>query len=190
MSRHRFKMVRAALPLTLALFSCLVLGSTAVAHGSTPGSGWSVRPIPEGVGTLNQVACMNKSDCLAAGSTGTGTSGSGLMLTTSNGGITWSKQVVPGGAGGLTAVFCLPSSTDCWAGGEGGSGDILAGLIAGLWASGYPALESCKLGTYLLGRAGEIYEEKWGSESAIARDILKLIPAVFSDINRDFSRSA
>jgi NAD(P)H-hydrate epimerase len=73
---------------------------------------------------------------------------------------------------------------------KGGSGDILAGLIAGLWASGYPALESCKLGTYLLGRAGEIYEEKWGSESAIARDILKLIPAVFSDINRDFSRSA
>ena len=73
---------------------------------------------------------------------------------------------------------------------KGGSGDILAGLIAGLWASGYPALSSCLLGTYLLGRAGEIYEEKWGNESAIARDILKLIPSVFSGISRDFSRSA
>jgi NAD(P)H-hydrate epimerase len=66
---------------------------------------------------------------------------------------------------------------------KGGSGDILAGLIAGLWASGYSSLASCQLGTYILGRAGEIYEEKWGSESASARDILKLIPAVFSEIN-------
>jgi NAD(P)H-hydrate epimerase len=72
---------------------------------------------------------------------------------------------------------------------KGGSGDILAGLIAGLWASGYSSLASCQLGAYLLGRAGEIYEEKWGSESASARDILKLIPAVFSEINRMIHRS-
>ncbi len=71
---------------------------------------------------------------------------------------------------------------------KGGSGDILAGIISGLWASGYPPLAACQLGTYLLGRAGEKYEEKWGAESALARDILRVVPAVFSEINRGISR--
>ncbi len=77
---------------------------------------------------------------------------------------------------------------------KGGSGDILAGIIAGLFTSGYAALDACRLGTYLLGRAGELYEEKWGSESALSRDILKLIPAVFKELadasalNRKVSR--
>jgi NAD(P)H-hydrate epimerase len=65
---------------------------------------------------------------------------------------------------------------------KGGSGDILAGLIAGLAVSGYSPLDSCMLGAYILGRAGEMYEEKWGSESALAGDILKLVPAVFREL--------
>ena len=86
-----------------------------------------MRPTPVGVGTLDQVACMNRSVCLAAGSTGVSTSGRGLVLATSNGGSRWSKRTVPDGAGPLGTIFCLARSTDCWAGGNGGSGgDILA----------------------------------------------------------------
>lgn len=73
---------------------------------------------------------------------------------------------------------------------KGGSGDILAGLISGLWTSGYSPLASCQFGTYLLGRSGELYQEKWGPESALASDILDIIPDVFAEINLQVSRSA
>jgi NAD(P)H-hydrate epimerase len=67
---------------------------------------------------------------------------------------------------------------------KGGSGDVLAGLIAGLFTSGYSALDASIIGTYALGREGEIYEEKFSSVSALARDILDLIPVVFKEIER------
>ncbi len=59
---------------------------------------------------------------------------------------------------------------------KGGSGDILAGLIAGLNASGYNPEDACILGTYLLGRSGRLYSEKYTSHSALGRDILAMIP--------------
>ncbi len=65
---------------------------------------------------------------------------------------------------------------------KGGSGDILAGLIAGLFTSGYGSMHSAILGTYILGRAGEIYERKFCSQSAFARNIVDLIPEVWKEI--------
>ncbi len=70
---------------------------------------------------------------------------------------------------------------------KGGSGDILAGLIAGLFESGYSALNSSILGIYILSRAGEIYDDRFGTESALSRDILSLIPDVWKLIYKDFS---
>lgn len=54
----------------------------------------------------------------------------------------------------------------------GGSGDILTGVIAGLYAQGLPLNEAARLGVYLHGLAGDIAEEQCGHYSMIAGDIL------------------
>jgi hydroxyethylthiazole kinase-like uncharacterized protein yjeF len=54
----------------------------------------------------------------------------------------------------------------------GGSGDVLTGIIAGIKAQGYSSLESCLLGVYLHGLAGDLAAEEHGLESLIASDII------------------
>ena len=54
----------------------------------------------------------------------------------------------------------------------GGSGDVLTGIIAGLMAQGYSSLESCLLGVYIHGQAGDIALSIQGYESLIANDII------------------
>jgi NAD(P)H-hydrate epimerase len=53
----------------------------------------------------------------------------------------------------------------------GGSGDVLTGIIAGLMAQGYSSLESCLLGVYIHGLAGDIALTEQGFEALIAGDI-------------------
>jgi len=55
----------------------------------------------------------------------------------------------------------------------GGSGDVLTGIITGLAAQGYSQLESCLLGVYLHGLAGDIAASKSGYEALIAGDIIE-----------------
>jgi NAD(P)H-hydrate epimerase len=52
-----------------------------------------------------------------------------------------------------------------------GSGDVLTGIITGLLAQGYTEKESCLLGVYLHGLAGDIAAEKFSEEAMIAGDI-------------------
>jgi NAD(P)H-hydrate epimerase len=52
-----------------------------------------------------------------------------------------------------------------------GSGDVLSGIITGLLAQGYPSLQSCLLGTYLHGLAGDFAAAKISEEAMIAGDI-------------------
>lgn len=54
----------------------------------------------------------------------------------------------------------------------GGSGDALTGIIAGIKAQGYTSLESCLLGVYLHGLAGDLAAKVQGYESLIATDII------------------
>ena len=54
----------------------------------------------------------------------------------------------------------------------GGSGDVLTGIIAGLMAQGYSSLESCLLGVFIHGMAGDIAMEINGYEALIASDII------------------
>jgi NAD(P)H-hydrate epimerase len=54
----------------------------------------------------------------------------------------------------------------------GGSGDVLTGIIAGFMAQGYTSFESCLLGVYLHGSAGDIASGEQGMESLIAGDIV------------------
>ncbi|MEA3307186.1 MAG: NAD(P)H-hydrate dehydratase, partial [Elusimicrobiota bacterium] len=70
---------------------------------------------------------------------------------------------------------------------KGGSGDILAGLIAGLWAQrgklkGYDeksAFESSILGVYLQGLCGDLACRKLTERCVLAGELLEYLPAAF-----------
>jgi len=69
---------------------------------------------------------------------------------------------------------------------KGGSGDILSGLIAGMWVSGASAKAAALCGSsYLLGKTGEAYAKRFGTRSAFPDDLIALIPEVFADLEKD-----
>lgn len=55
---------------------------------------------------------------------------------------------------------------------KGGSGDVLTGLIAGLMARGYSALDASSLGVWIHGLAGDILTEKYTAEAYSSRDLI------------------
>ncbi|MGE5381066.1 MAG: NAD(P)H-hydrate dehydratase [Methylocystaceae bacterium] len=63
----------------------------------------------------------------------------------------------------------------------GGSGDVLAGMIAGLVAQGLPAEAAAWMGVYLHGCAGDIAADDLGEYSLNALDIVSAIPRVIKD---------
>lgn len=60
----------------------------------------------------------------------------------------------------------------------GGSGDVLAGMIAGLAAQGAPPVHAAVLGVCLHGEASEKYLEEGSRYSMMASDILKVLPSI------------
>ncbi len=67
-------------------------------------------------------------------------------------------------------VFVNSSGSSALA--KGGSGDVLAGVIAAFLARGLNALDAAALGAYVHGKAGEFAAEKMlGEEGVLARDI-------------------
>ena len=70
---------------------------------------------------------------------------------------------------------------------KGGSGDVLAGLITGLWAQagrrrGFTpatAFESAALGVYLHGLCGDLAAEKLTSRCVLAGELVDFLPAAF-----------
>lgn len=59
-----------------------------------------------------------------------------------------------------------------------GTGDVLAGAIAGLAAQGLSLFHDAACGVYLHSRAGEIVAEKLGDAGVIATDLLPVLPRV------------
>ncbi|MBP6017359.1 MAG: NAD(P)H-hydrate dehydratase [Candidatus Promineofilum sp.] len=53
----------------------------------------------------------------------------------------------------------------------GGSGDVLAGMIAGLAAQGVPAYEAAVLGGYMHGAAGALASDFWGEAGLLASEL-------------------
>lgn len=82
---------------------------------------------------------------------------------------------------GAHTMTCLPDSrfifnmTGNPGMAKGGSGDVLAGLIAGLAARGYDSAAAAVLGVYFHGRAGDSAADSIGMESMNASDILENI---------------
>lgn len=64
-----------------------------------------------------------------------------------------------------------------------GSGDVLSGILAGIYAS-KPSdlLLATAAGAYIAGRAGELAEEKFGAVSQIASDTVRFIPDAVKEI--------
>lgn len=70
---------------------------------------------------------------------------------------------------------------------KGGSGDVLAGLIAGLWAqsgkrgayNNKTAFESSILGVYLHGLCGDLASKKLSERCVLAGELLDYLPAAF-----------
>ena len=58
-----------------------------------------------------------------------------------------------------------------------GSGDVLAGLIAGLLVQGLPVFSAASLGVYLHGLAGDLVSREKGEPSLLAGDLLEKIPS-------------
>lgn len=65
---------------------------------------------------------------------------------------------------------------------SGGTGDVLAGLIAGLLAQGVQPFDAASLGVYLHGLAGERLRAGLGDAGMLASDLLPAIPAVIKEM--------
>jgi ADP-dependent NAD(P)H-hydrate dehydratase / NAD(P)H-hydrate epimerase len=60
----------------------------------------------------------------------------------------------------------------------GGTGDVLAGVIAGLLAQGLAPGPAARLGVYLHGTAGELIRERLGDAGLLASDLPDAVPLV------------
>jgi ADP-dependent NAD(P)H-hydrate dehydratase len=67
--------------------------------------------------------------------------------------------------------------------GTSGSGDTLAGIIAGLLARGAPAYCATVWAVYLHGEAGRRLAERYGTFGLLAREIPGEIPAIMNELS-------
>ncbi len=67
---------------------------------------------------------------------------------------------------------------------KAGTGDVLAGIIAGLLAQRMLPFDAAKLGVYLHSIAGELVSEELTEYSVLASDVVNYIPKVIKRINQ------
>ncbi len=77
---------------------------------------------------------------------------------------------------------CYFNSTGNPGMGTAGSGDVLTGILAGLLAQEYSPLESCILGVYLHGLAGDFAAEAKSQESLMAGDISEYLGEAYKTL--------
>lgn len=97
----------------------------------------------------------------------------------------WNVVVVLKGAFTLVAepggkVHVSPFATAALA--TAGTGDVLAGVIAGLLAQGLRPVDAAVAGVYLHGAAGQMLDDEIGSAGCIAGDLLPRLPLVMRQL--------
>ncbi len=65
---------------------------------------------------------------------------------------------------------------------HGGSGDVLSGLIGGIWAGGAEALEAACVGVYLHGRSGELAAAEAPERSVLPSDIFFYVQRALGEL--------
>ncbi len=93
----------------------------------------------------------------------------------------WGKIVVLKGANTLVAspagqVLVSPFANPVLS--TAGTGDVLAGMIAGLLAQDLKPFDGASVGVYIHGMAGEKLSKKIGKTGALTSDLLPLLPKV------------
>jgi hydroxyethylthiazole kinase-like uncharacterized protein yjeF len=63
-----------------------------------------------------------------------------------------------------------------------GTGDVLAGVIAGLLAQGLSLFDAAAAGVYIHGMAGEVVKERLGDAGMVASDLLPELPLVIKQL--------
>jgi NAD(P)H-hydrate epimerase len=63
-----------------------------------------------------------------------------------------------------------------------GSGDVLTGIIAGLWSQGMTASAAAWASVFLHGRAGDLAARRSGARSLVATEIISHLPQAFGSI--------
>lgn len=79
--------------------------------------------------------------------------------------------------------------TGCAGMAAGGSGDVLAGMIAAFLARGFPASFSARAAVYLHGAAGELAAEELSETSMLPGDIIDCLPLLFKKYRLNESRA-
>jgi NAD(P)H-hydrate epimerase len=107
------------------------------------------------------------------------------IRTASEAAHTWRQVVVLKGA---TTVVAAPDGR-CALHAEGnpamataGSGDVLAGALAGLLAQGLPLYEAAVLSVYLHGQAGHLARREIGAAGSLAGDLLDRLPRAIAKL--------
>ena len=68
---------------------------------------------------------------------------------------------------------------------KGGSGDVLTGMLTSLLAQGYSQKETCLLGVFLHGRAGDLAKQNLGETSMLAGDLIRYLPQAFISLQEN-----
>jgi ADP-dependent NAD(P)H-hydrate dehydratase len=87
-----------------------------------------------------------------------------------------SSETVIADPGGEILLY----SSDCAGLATGGSGDVLAGIMAGLAARGADPLTAAAWGVWLHGQAGQGAMERIGPIGFLARDLIQEIPRLMA----------
>ena len=100
----------------------------------------------------------------------------------------WNKTVVLKGAYTVVAapdgrLRICPSANPALA--SAGTGDVLAGAIAGLLAQGLSLFDAATLGVHLHAEAGEMLRSDVGDTGVMASDLLPLLPLVIDQLKTE-----
>jgi NAD(P)H-hydrate repair Nnr-like enzyme with NAD(P)H-hydrate dehydratase domain len=103
----------------------------------------------------------------------------------------WHKTIVLKGAHTVIAApdgFCRISPFANPGLASAGTGDVLAGTIAGLVAQGLSHFNAGSLGVYLHGESGEMIRNMLGDAGMIATDLLPALPVVIKQLKNKTSK--